>query len=74
MSKNVGSLNFYPGLSDFSLRNMPKLKKINQKDNKIFKMFAEYVYQLLINIPNGHKIYQNFPLQGLTCIKLGFFG
>jgi hypothetical protein len=63
--------NFEPGLPDFSRRNTPKLGKIYQKDHKIFKMI-KIAHK---NTPNGHKTYQNIPLQGLPkCIRTWIFG
>jgi hypothetical protein len=45
---------YVPGLPDFSWQILPK-------PEKMYQMVIKYPERLK-NIPNGHKIYQHFPI------------
>jgi hypothetical protein len=54
---------FRPGLPDFSWYRKPKMKKITKLTTKCTKRPLNTPNGL--KIPNGHKMYQNLPFQGL---------
>jgi hypothetical protein len=56
------------GLPDFSWYNIPKQFKINQITRKYTKwpqntLNGHKIYQIVVNRPKFHKIYQHLPLQ-----------
>jgi hypothetical protein len=62
------------GLPDFSWYKNPKVGKIYQSGYKKYQMAIKCT-KMVIEIPNGHELHQNFTSQGLTkYTKVGIFG
>jgi hypothetical protein len=60
--KRFQSLHTNPGLPDFSLHSIPKRGKIMCQKTINYTKWQK-LYQMAVDRPNGHKIYQHLPLQ-----------
>jgi hypothetical protein len=65
----------HTGLSDFNCGQHTKTGKMYQKTTKYIYQMAIKYFQWPQNRPNGHKIYQHFPLQyPPKFTQIGIFG
>jgi hypothetical protein len=53
-----------PGMPDFPQCMIPRLEKMYQTNTKCTKWSWNFTNGRICNIPNGHKIYQHFPISG----------